>query len=254
MFVIGITGGIASGKSSVCEFLSSLDCDSLGMRIVVINADKLGHKAYEVGTPCYDSIVSHFGDAIIGEDNQINRKMLGGIVFAENTQMRALEGIVWPVIRSFIQKELLDLKKSEDPRKSFVVIIEAAVMLEAGWQDLVDVLWVTHVHPAVARERLMVRNNLSAEDADKRISSQMNNSERLSKLQVGRGDIDLDNSGSPEAFRVLVNERFHETMSRSNPMFRFISPLMRKARAKSLEDCPLPTVTAGAMNATEDSK
>eukprot|EP00605_Chrysophyceae_sp_TOSAG23-4_P002159 GSChrysophyteH1.ASY1.ANO1.2387.1 assembled CDS len=254
MLVIGITGGIASGKSSVCEFLSSLDCDSLGMEIVVINADKLGHKAYEVGTPCYDSIVSHFGRGIIGEDNRINRMVLGGIVFAENTQMRALEGIVWPVIRSFIQKDLLDLKNSENPRKPFVVIVEAAVMLEAGWQDLVDVLWVTHIDQAVARERLMVRNNLSAEEADKRIGSQMSNSERLSKLQFDRGDIDLDNSGSAEALRVLVNEKFHETLSRSNPMFRFISPLMRKARAKSLEDCPLPTGTGGAIETTEDPK
>jgi dephospho-CoA kinase len=236
--VIGVTGGIASGKSSVCAHLQAMETNVLKAK--TIDADKLGHKAYEIGTPCYDSLISHFGQDIIGDDGQINRRVLGGIVFGDPSQMRALESIVWPAIRSFIEEEITTIRKEENMQVPSVVILEAAVMLEAGWEDLCDCLWITHVDPSVARERLMKRNNLSQEEADKRISSQMSNNERLSKLNPDRGDVSMDNNCPVEQFKIIINERFHETLARSNPIFRFLSPLMTKARAESLDDTKLP--------------
>jgi len=174
VLVIGVTGGIASGKSSVCAQLKEVVAGLDAFSLVVIDGDKLGHRAYEVGTPCYDKLVTHFGPEVVAEDKQIDRRALGGIVFMDPAQMRQLESIVWPTIRGFIEAQLAELRSnsgegrgedasdSSPSSSSAVVVLEAAVMLEAAWEDLCDVLWITHVDPAVARERLMQRNSFTA--------------------------------------------------------------------------------------------
>lgn len=261
-FVIGLTGGIASGKSSACVHLLSLESGLFN--IAKIDADKLGHRAYEVGTPCYESIVAHFGkDKIVADDDTINRKALGAIVFGDPSQMRALEAIVWPAIRSMIEAELTVLRDSEDNKKPTICILEAAVMLEASWHHLCDSLWVTYVDPSVAKQRLMCRNSLTSEEADKRISSQMTNEERFSKLSAMAVDTNnsiksiptyflLDNNCTTEEFKLLISEKFHETMASSNPIFRFLSPLITKARADSFDDSKPPQ--SNTSSATSSSK
>ena len=172
MLVIGITGGVASGKSTVCKVLNDLG-------VLTIDADKLGHRAYEKGTPCYLKLIENFGDSIVAEDGEINRRKLGEIVFSASSKMTELTGIVWPEIRKMLIAELEMIKSganSDSPAP--VVAIEAAVMIEAGWQDVVDVLWVLRVDRNEAKDKLMARNNLTEVEAYKRIDSQISNEER----------------------------------------------------------------------------
>jgi dephospho-CoA kinase len=175
MVVIGLTGGICSGKSTVTHLLSK------NYEAVVIDADKLGHEAYEVGTACHQQLVTHFGSGIVTSDGQIDRRALGAIVFGDKTKMNELQSIVWPCIREKIMIRLEQLKQEQNPN---VIVVEAAVMIEAGWQDLMDTVWVVTVDPEVAIERLMKRNNFSEEEAKKRVSAQISNEERCRHANV----------------------------------------------------------------------
>lgn len=196
VYVLGITGGIASGKSSASKMLAS-KLEARG-EVNLIDADKLGHLAYAKGSPAYHSLVEKFGAEKIladpdegakddgkGEDlREIDRRKLGGIVFSDKAQMDALCQIVWPVIRSNIVSTIQGIvdKRKEQQQQQYV-ILEAAVMLEAGWDDLVtDMLLVTFVDRDLAKARLMERNSLSDDEALKRIDAQMSNSERLTRV------------------------------------------------------------------------
>ncbi len=169
MYVIGITGGICSGKSTISQILASLG-------VAVIDADKLGHRAYEQSTQCYSCLVSHFGPRIVGQDNSIDRKALGSIVFADKNEMQELQRIVWPEIKRLIVDILSDFSVN---KPNLVIALEAAIMIEAGWQDLVHAMWVCSVETATAIERLTKRNSLTRIDAEMRINSQLSNEERL---------------------------------------------------------------------------
>ena len=127
-------------------------------------------------------LVEHFGERIVdGESGEVNRKALGPIVFADPAELQALNAIVWPAIREMLRKELASLAAAAETR---VAVVEAAVLLEAGWDDLMDEVWAVVIPPDTARDRLMARNGLSAEDAEKRISAQMSNEEREAKAKV----------------------------------------------------------------------
>ncbi|MSQ41536.1 MAG: dephospho-CoA kinase [Dehalococcoidia bacterium] len=184
MVLIGLTGGIASGKSTAAEVLKQLGA-------VVVDGDRLGHRAYEPGSPGFQKVVNEFGHEIVARDGTINRTILGGKVFGAPDQMKRLTDIVWPEIRRMAKAEIADARR----RGAAVVVLEAAVLIEAGWQDLVDEVWVISVKSQTARERLMARNNLSADAAQARIASQLSNRER-----ERHADVKIDNSGTIEQF------------------------------------------------------
>lgn len=170
---IGLTGGIASGKSTVVELLREFGA-------ATIDADKLGHQTYEPGSDTFRAVVAAFGDELVAEDGTIDRRVLGGKVFGKPDELKRLTDIVWPGIRALAAAELQRL----DAAGTEVAVLEAAVLIEAEWQDLVDEVWVVSVSADAARERLMARNNMSAEDADARISSQLSNDERLRHADI----------------------------------------------------------------------
>ncbi|MXV80955.1 MAG: dephospho-CoA kinase [Chloroflexi bacterium] len=170
---IGLTGGIASGKSTVVKQLQELGA-------ATIDADLLGHQTYEPGTQTFKQVVEAFGEDLVAEDGTIDRSKLGPKVFGHPDGMKRLTDIVWPGIRALAEAELDRLAANG----TSVAVLEAAVMIEAGWQDLVDEVWVVAVSRDTARERLMARNNFSAEEADKRIDSQITNDERLKHADV----------------------------------------------------------------------
>ena len=202
VFVIGITGGIASGKSSLSKLLLQKLQGSLPEKseVSLIDADKLGHLAYISGSTAYHKLVDRFGaeniltepgeseDSAHHEERAIDRRKLGAIVFSDKAEMDALCDIVWPVIRSSIETSLQELGGRD---KEQYVILEAAVMLEAKWEDMISgMLIVTYVDRDVAKSRLMERNSLSEEEALKRIDAQMGNSERLTRVCGGEGGSD----------------------------------------------------------------
>lgn len=190
--VIGLTGGIASGKSLVSSMLAGLGAH-------VIDADKVGHEAYARGSGCYDEVVATFGRDVIGGDGEIDRKALGGKVFGDPAQRQRLQDIVWPWMRRTMEQRLAELRRNGSPP----VVLEAAVLLEAGWQDLVDQVWVVTVGREVARERLMSRNGLTAEQADARIDAQLSNEERAKHAEVV-----IDNSGTIDELRQRVERQW----------------------------------------------
>ena len=193
MIVIGLTGGIASGKSTAAEQLRKNGAH-------VIDADRVGHRVYEPGSLGFQKVVNEFGHDLVNTDGTINRQVLGGKVFGDPAQMKRLTDIAWPEIRRMCAEEI----EAERARgANSVVVLEAAVLIEAEWTDLVDEVWVVYVRPEVARERLMARNNLTAEQAQARIDSQLSNKERLTLA-----DVKIDNSESVDELIKKVDARW----------------------------------------------
>lgn len=130
-YIIGLIGGIASGKSVISQHFAKLGA-------FVINCDKLAHEIYEPGTKCNRKLVTHFGNDILNDDNRINRKKLAGIVFTNREKLNELNQIVWPELLIEVERriEQVRVEKSHD-----VVMIEAAVLLQAGWQHNMHEVW-----------------------------------------------------------------------------------------------------------------
>lgn len=199
MVVIGLTGGIASGKSTVSDVLRELGC-------VIIDADRVGHRSYEPGTPGFQKVVNAFGHDIVGRDGHIDRRVLGGKVFGAPGEMERLNAIVWPEIRKIIQDEIKQIRGRDSES---VIVIEAAVLIEAGWQDLCDEVWVVNTTIRNAVERLQERNDLSEEAAMARINSQMSARERSE-----HADVKIDNSGTEEQLRARVERAWKQLEKR----------------------------------------
>ena len=168
--IIGLTGGIASGKSTVAQALGDRGA-------YIIDADKLGHTAYLAGSGAFDQVVAAFGTDIVADDGEIDRRKLGGKVFGNEAALRQLTDIVWPSIRAMAGKEIADAQRAAPER---IVVLEAAVLIEADWLDLADQIWVTVVKPAVAIERACARDNLSEDAVRTRLDAQLSNDERRS--------------------------------------------------------------------------
>lgn len=198
MVVIGLTGGIASGKSTAAEYLTAWGA-------VVIDADKLGHRAYSPDSPFFEHVVNEFGHDIVADDGSINRMILGGKVFGDPEQMKRLTDILWPEIRRLAKEEIAECKQ----RGVDVIVLEAAVLVEAEWTDLVDEVWVLSVKPPIARDRIMKRNGLSEEAAQSRIDSQITNKER-----EAHADVKIGNSGELDAFEKRTRAQWNKLQKR----------------------------------------
>ncbi|MEC7139480.1 MAG: dephospho-CoA kinase [Pseudomonadota bacterium] len=189
--IIGLTGGIASGKSTVATTLQSWGA-------YVIDADKLGHRAYVKGTDAFHKVVAQFGEDIVGADGEVDRRALGAKVFGEGGSLKQLTDIVWPAIYDMAAAEI---KQSLDSNPNTVVVLEAAVLIEAGWQSLVDEIWVTTVDPSTAIERASARDGVDADAVQARIDAQLSNAERTAEAAVV-----IDNSADePQLLAQLEN-------------------------------------------------
>ncbi len=173
MHVIGLTGGIASGKSTVTRFFKDRD-------VPVIDADILGHRTYDPGTDTFAAVVATFGQDLVAADGSIDRRVLGGKVFGKPDELKRLTDIVWPGIRKLASEALSEFEAAGNS----IVVLEAAVLFEAGWEDLVDEVWVVVVEPDLAVQRLASRNGLDEAAARARIDSQLSNDERISRSNV----------------------------------------------------------------------
>ena len=185
MKIICLTGGIASGKSTAAKLL-----ESLGAKI--IDADKLGHQSYRQGTSTYKELTKVFGKKICAPNGEIDRKLLGTLVFKDKKLLKKLTAIVWPSIRLLAEQAIEDLQKIDKETK---IVLEAAVLIEAGWETIGTETWVIEVIPEVAIERVMLRNKISRSEAQARINSQLTNQERATKA-----DVIIPNNGTPEKF------------------------------------------------------
>lgn len=169
MYVIGLTGGIASGKSLVAGFLRQLGAE-------IINADVIGHQVIRPGLPGYLEILEAFGDSILEEDGAIDRKKLGAVVFACPEKLKLLNRITHPRIFSEIAK-LLKTRREQAFKR--VVVVEAALLFEIGLDALVDEIWIIQADPEVRVKRIMERDGLTEEEAWERVQSQVSSWRRI---------------------------------------------------------------------------
>ncbi len=179
MLVIGLTGGIGTGKSEVASLLQSFGAE-------VINADQVGHEAYTPNSESWREVVNTFGEEILQPDGQIDRGRLGAIVFSNPQQLDKLNAIMHPRMARMVGDKIEVLRDKGVP----AVVVEAAVLFEAGWDSLVDEVWTTDSPVELVIERLQARNGMSEEEVRRRINSQMDRVERIE-----RSDLVVDNSG-----------------------------------------------------------
>ena len=182
-FLVGLTGGIASGKSTVSRQLAALGCH-------VIDADLLAREVVAPGEPAWRAIVEAFGREVLQPDETLDRARLGARAFGDAEARRRLEGITHPAIQARRQALLADL---ETQGFDGIVIQDAALLLEAGGAARVDRVIVVYASPETQLERLVRRDGLAWVEADRRIASQMPLADK-----VRRAHYVVDNSDSPE--------------------------------------------------------
>jgi dephospho-CoA kinase len=195
MKVLGLTGNIASGKSTVARML-----ESMGARI--IDADLIAREVVEPEKPAWMDIVKKFGPGILSPDGTVDRRRLGEIVFGDEGKRRLLMDITHPKIKEAVRERLSEYRKESVP----VVVIEAALIVErGGLRDLIDGLIVVTADRESQIERLMKRSAHTREEALARIGSQMPAGEKAL-----HADYLIDNSGTEEETEARVKELWEE--------------------------------------------
>ncbi|MBX3025732.1 dephospho-CoA kinase [bacterium] len=185
---MGVTGGIGSGKSSAVRLLA-------GLGATVIDADRVGHEVYAPGTPGFDQVVAAFGKDIVGADGAIDRKRLGAIVFGDAAALARLNGIVHPLIRDAVAQRVAAARASG----AAPVVVEAALLIEARWDTLVDEVWLVVARREVIVERLADQRGMDPAAVAARMRAQLSDEERRAHAVVV-----IDNSGSREQLREQI--------------------------------------------------
>lgn len=189
--LVGLTGGIGSGKSTVAGMLATL-----GAR--VIDADRIGHEIYLPGTEGFRQVVEAFGLRVVGADGSIDRTVLGPIVFADPAQLARLNAIVHPLIGLAIRDRIAEAR---DAAFDGPIVVEAAIMLEARW-SFFERVWLVSVTREIAITRVLARNpNLTRADVERRIAAQMSDEERRTHAHVV-----IENNGTLEQLRAAVEQ------------------------------------------------
>ncbi|WP_137597364.1 dephospho-CoA kinase [Paucilactobacillus kaifaensis] len=178
--ILGLTGGIATGKSTVSNFLRD-------KQIPIIDADMIARQVVEPGSSGLDQIVQGFGVQFLNADNSLNRKKLGELVFSKHDQLKKLNKIMQPLIAREIEKQFAGYKQTGH----LLVVLDAPLLFEQHYENMVDLVMVVVTTPSIQLQRLMERDQLSQTSAEKRIDAQWPLTEKQK-----RADVVIDNSHS----------------------------------------------------------
>ena len=189
--VVGVTGNIACGKSTVLRLLSELGA-------VPIDADAVYHDLIVPGAPLWHELRDRFGDGILAQDGRIDRRALGAIVFADSEALADLDRLTHPAVNAEIRRRIARLA-------SPVVAVDAVKLIESGFDADCDRVWLVTCDPAQQVDRLIKRNGLSREQALLRVNAQP-----PIDAKRERADLVIDNSGSPEATADQVRAAWRE--------------------------------------------
>lgn len=187
--VIGITGGVGCGKSTVMDILQQ----EYGAKILI--ADDMGHLVMEKGHPAYDEIRRQFGDEIINPDGAVNREVLSGIVYGDGEKLAVLNGIVHPYVKEEIRKKLLLWK--DEP----LVVLETAILFETGCDTLCDEVWAVLTGREVRITRLMDSRGYTRKKAEEIMAKQLGEEQFRERC-----DRVIQNDGKPEMLRLQIRE------------------------------------------------
>ena len=195
MLKVGLTGSIAVGKSYVLAVLAELGC-------VTFDADKIAHSVMEPGREAHRDIVREFGDEVLSADGSIDRIKLGAIVFTDPTRRQRLNEIVHPRV---IEEQNRLLEDVQANRPDAIVVIDAALMIESGGYKRFDKLIVVYCDRETQIQRLTERNQISREDAERRVAAQMSSEEKLSYAHYR-----IETGGTFEETREQVVEVYNQ--------------------------------------------
>ncbi|MFC2048469.1 dephospho-CoA kinase [Chloroflexota bacterium] len=188
--VIGLTGGFGSGKSTVSQLLAELGA-------VILDADKVGHEAYKPKTEVWDEVVAAFGKQILTPSGEIDRQKLGQIVFNQPEALSRLNQIMRPRMYEMMKAQI----EEHQWQGVDMVVLEAAILIEANWTSLVDEVWVTVASKAVVLERVKKQRRLEEEQILARIRSQLPTEE-----SVKHADVAINNDGDLDELKAKVKE------------------------------------------------
>ncbi len=189
--VVGLTGGIAAGKSTVSERLRARGAH-------VVDADRVGHRVLMRGGEARAAVVGAFGAEILDGSGEIVRPRLGRLVFGDPERLAELNRLTHPPMRERMRREIDEVRARPSPPP--FIVLDAAVLFEAGWDALCDEVWTVSTSPERALERLVARNRLSPEAARARIDAQLGNEER-----EARADRVIRNDGTLGALAAAVD-------------------------------------------------
>jgi len=189
--VIGLTGGIGSGKSTISQFLAESGA-------IIVDADKIGHESYQPNTDSWRELVKTFGNRILAADNTIDRQKLGTIVFSSPVKLKRFNAIVHPRMFEMAKQQIEDYRR----KGTEVVVLDAPILYETNWTSLVDEVWVV---VANVIKRAVARTGLPEEQIRVRIRSQISNEERIKRAQVV-----IHNDGSAEDLKKKVKELWEQ--------------------------------------------
>lgn len=193
VLVIGITGGIASGKSTVVAMIKEAGYQ-------VIDADQVVHQLQEKGGRLYEALKQAFGNEILKEDGDLNRKKLSEMVFSNPSHMATSSAIQNQII-----KEELAAERDQLAQSQAVIFMDIPLLIELGYQDWFDAIWLVYVDAQTQLRRLMARNHLREVDAKKRLSSQLSIEEKRPYASLV-----IDNSGDMETLRKQVHKALEQ--------------------------------------------
>lgn len=201
VMILGLTGGIASGKSTVAGYF--VECGA-----ALVSADQLAREVVNPGSPVLAKLTEVFGEVILTEQGSLNREVLASKVFAAPESRRQLEKIIHPAIAHLAECRLADLRKAPHD----LIVYEAPLLFEAGAESRVDRTLVVLVDPQQQLERLCRRDRLSEGEARQRIAAQWPQADKVS-----RADFVIDNSGPPQQTRDMVAALYDHLLRSGNP-------------------------------------
>ena len=196
--IIGLTGGIASGKSTISLILKELGA-------FIIDVDDVGRNVVQKGEKAYNEIVQYFGDQILMNSGEINRKALGRIVFSDEEELKMLNSITHPQIIAKV-KEIIEQHRSNENE---VIVVDAAILIEMGLNSICDSVWLVTVDKKTQLQRLMERDRFSYDDAQNRINAQFSDDK---KSQYS--DVIIDNTKSLEELKACLKQLWDNTVKR----------------------------------------
>jgi dephospho-CoA kinase len=201
MLNVGLTGGIASGKSTVARMFEELGA-------IRIDFDRLAHEVQEPDGPVWQAIVRRFGRSILRTDRRIDRRKLGALVFADREKLKMLNALVHPAVLAVWERRIGQIREK---RPDAVVLSDIPLLIEAGLRQRVDLVLLVYVPPEEQIRRLMARDGFSRPEAARRLASQIPISEKLSAA-----DIIIRNEGPPDETRRAVEEAWAELRRRAH--------------------------------------
>lgn len=194
MFKIGLTGGIASGKSTVLTYFKDKG-------IPYIDADIVAREVVEPGTEGLKAIVDTFGSNVLHADGTLNREALGAIVFHNEEKRQLLNSC----LKTHIRNRIMELTSQYEQGNTPILIYDIPLLIEGEWYTMMDEVWLVYVNEMTQIERLMSRNGYTREDALARINSQM----RLDNKRI-YANVIIDNNGTPHDLTVQLNTIWNE--------------------------------------------